>query len=180
MKAERIEHYAFKASDGLLLDANIWLFLYCPHGDPKAHGPAVYSAAFKSILAAKSRIYVSSIILGEFIYRYCRLAHGLLLAKSAAPEDFKDFRRTAPFKKVATAVGDAARRVLKDARPINDDFTAIDVMRVLAEFEGGKQDFNDILIGEICRRNKLTLVTDDEDFSAQRVPILTANALLAN
>jgi predicted nucleic acid-binding protein len=47
-------------------------------------------------------------------------------------------------------------------------------------FEAGKQDFNDLLIGEICRRNKLTLVTDDEDFSSQGIPILTANALLAN
>ena len=180
MKAQRIEHYGFTARDGLLLDANIWLFLYCPHGDPKAYGPAVYSAAFKNILAAKSRIYVSSIILGEFIYRYCRLAHGLLFAKNAAPEDFKDFRRTAPFKQVAKAVSDAGRRVLKDARPIDDNFTAVDVLQILADFEAGKQDFNDLLIGEICRRNKLTLVTDDEDFSDQGVPILTANALLAN
>lgn len=180
MKAQRIEHYAFTAGDGLLLDANIWLFLYCPHGDPKAHGPAVYSAAFKSILAAKSRIYVNSIILGEFIYRYCRLAHGLLLAKNAVPDDFKDFRKTLPFKKVAKAVGDAGRRVLKDARPINDDFASLDVGRILAEFEAGNQDFNDLLIGEICRRNQLTLVTDDEDFSSQGVPILTANALLTN
>jgi predicted nucleic acid-binding protein len=179
MKPQRIEHYTFKASDGLLLDANIWLFLYCPHGDPKAHGPAIYSAAFKNILVAKSNIYLSSIVLGEFIYRYCRLAHGLLLAKNAAPEDFKDFRRTAPFKQVAKAVGDAGRRVLKNAHPIDDDFTAVDVMHILADFEAGKQDFNDLLIGEICRRNKLTLVTDDEDFSAQGFPILTANALLA-
>jgi predicted nucleic acid-binding protein len=142
--------------------------------------PAVYSAAFKSILATRSRIYVNSVILGRFIYHYCRLTHGPLLAKNAAPEEFKNFRRTAPLKKVATAVGDAARRVLKDARPIDDDFTAIDLLRVLAEFEAGKQDFNDLLIGELCRRNQLTLVTDDEDFSAQGVPILTANALLAN
>ena len=69
---------------------------------------------------------------------------------------------------------------MKDAHPVNDDFASLDVGRTLAEFEGGKQDFNDLLIGEICRRNKLTLVTDDEDFSAQGIPILTANALLAN
>lgn len=180
MKPQRIEHYTFTARDGLMLDANIWLFLYCPHGDPKAHGPVVYSAAFKNILASKSRIYISSIVLGEFIYRYCRLAHGLLLAKNAAPDDFKDFRRTAPFKQVAKAVSDAGRRVLNDARPIDDNFSAVDVVRILADFEACKRDFNDLLIGEICRRNKLTLVTDDQDFAAQGFPILTANALLAN
>lgn len=180
MKPRRIENYAFAAGDSLLLDANIWLFLYCPHGDPAAHGPAVYSAAFKNILAAKSRIYITSTVLGEFINRYCRLAHRLLLAKGAAPEDFKAFRRSAPFKQVSKAVADAGRRVLKDANPIDDGFISLDGVRILADFAAAKQDFNDLLIAEVCRRKNLTLVTDDEDFLAQGVQILTANAGLAN
>jgi hypothetical protein len=52
---EEISKYTFNSGDELLLDANVWFFLYGPHrpGDPKA---AVYSAALKGILAAKSRI----------------------------------------------------------------------------------------------------------------------------
>ena len=178
MKPQRIEKYTFSAKDDLLLDANIWLFLYCPHGDPQAHGPVVYSAAFKSIVSAKSKIYVTSTVLGEFVNRYCRLAHALLVARGAAPEEFKDFRRTVLFKPVAKAVADAGTRVLKDASPIDDDFAALDVARILTDFEGGRHDFNDLLIAEVCRKDSLTLVTDDEDFSAQGVEILTANALL--
>ena len=34
MKAKRIEKYSFTAGDRLLLDTNVWLFLYCPHCDP--------------------------------------------------------------------------------------------------------------------------------------------------
>lgn len=178
MKAQRIEKYSFTAGDRLLLDTNIWLFLYCPHCDPNTF--AAYSAAFKNILSAKSKIYVSSTVLGEFIYRYCRLAHELLMAKDAAPKRFKNFRKTAPFKKVAKAVADATRRVLQNATPVDEGFASLDIGRILTDFESGRHDFNDLLIAEVCERERLILVTDDEDFSVRDLPILTANALLAN
>ena len=180
MKPQRIEKYAFSAKDDLLLDANIWLFLYCPHGDPHAHGPVMYSTAFKKIVSAKCKIYITSTVLGEFVNRYCRLAHRLLVARNAAAEEFKDFRGTVLFKPVAKAVADAGKRVLKDASPIGDDFASFDLGRILSDFERGRHDFNDLLIAEVCRRRKLTLITDDEDFSAQDVEILTANALLTD
>ena len=161
-----------------MLDTNIWLFLYCPHSYP--NNVAAYSAAFKNILSAKSKIYVSNTILGEFIYRYCRLVHDLLVAKEAAPNGFKDFRKTAPFKNVAKAVADDARRVLQNATPVDDGFASLNIGGILIDFESGRHDFNDLLIAEVCGREKLTLVTDDEDFSTRNLPILTANALLVN
>jgi predicted nucleic acid-binding protein len=178
MKAQRIEKYSFTAADRLLLDTNIWLFLYCPYCDPNTF--AAYSAAFKRILSAKSKIYVSSTILGEFIYRYCRLVHDLLVAKDAAPEHFKNFRKSALFRPVAKAVTDAARRVLQNATPIDERFASLNIGSILTDFESGRHDFNDLLIAEVCGRERLTLVTDDEDFSIRDLPILTANALLVN
>ena len=180
MKPQRIERYAFTANDRLLLDTNIWLFLYCPHGDPKAPGPAAYSAAFKNIVSAKCKIFVSSTVLGEFINRYCRLAHELLPAKGAAPKDYKRFRKTAPFQQIAKAVAGAAQRVLEHATAIDDDFASLDIAKVLTDFGSGSCDFNDLLIAEVCRRKNLTLVTHDEDFSGHGLPTLSANALLTN
>lgn len=178
MGVARIENYCFASNDRLLLDANVWLFLYCPHGNPNAHQPRVYSEAFKSILSAGSKIYLCSIVLSEFIYRYCRLAHELLLARNAAPEDFKRFRKSSKFKPVAKAVSDAVNRFSKHASRINEDFQSPDVMRALTEFESGRHDWNDLLIADLCVKNQLSLVTDDEDFSARTIPILTANAML--
>lgn len=180
MKPQRIENYRFTPKDTLFLDANIWLFLLCPHGDPGAYEPAVYSAAYKNMLLAKSRIYVSSTVLGEFIYRYCRLAHALLVQKGMASEKFKNFRKTILFKPVAKAVVGGASRLLKAATRIEEDFVSLDIDRILSEFATGGHDFNDLLIAEVCDRKKLTLVTDDKDFSVRSIPILTANALLAN
>jgi predicted nucleic acid-binding protein len=178
MKAEKIQTYSFTGEDRLLLDTNIWLFLYCPYCDPATF--AEYSAAFKKILSEKSKIYVSSTILGEFIYRYCRLAHDLLVEKEVVPSNFKRFRRSAPFKQVAKAVSDAARRVLENATPIDEGFGSLDIRGILTGFESGRRDFNDLLIEDLCGREKLTLVTDDEDFANRQIRVLTANALLLN
>jgi predicted nucleic acid-binding protein len=100
--------------------------------------------------------------------------------KGAAPGDFKDFRKTAPFRKVAKAVANDARRVLQNATPVDDGFASLDIGGILIDFESGRHDFNDLLIAEVCGREKLTLVTDDEDFTVRDLPILTANALLVN
>ena len=83
-------------------------------------------------------------------------------------------------KQVAKAVADAARRVLKHAGPVDDDFSSLDTGRILADFETAKRDFNDLLIADVCRRKNLILVTDDEDFAPESVTILTANASLTN
>ena len=178
MKAQRIEKYSFTANDKLLLDTNISLFIYCPYCDPNTF--AAYSTAFKNILSAKSKIYVSSTILGEFIYRYCRLAHDLLVERGAASKSFKRFRNSALFRPVAKAVADGARRVLQNATRINEDFALLDVGSILTDLESGKHDFNDLLIAKACESERLTLITDDEDFSVRDLPILTANALLAS
>jgi len=75
--AEEIGKYVFQADDELLVDANVWFFLYGPHppGSPKA---ALYSGALARILAAKSCIYVDVLIISEFVNRYARLKHQIL------------------------------------------------------------------------------------------------------
>jgi predicted nucleic acid-binding protein len=180
MKPQRVERHTFTATDKLLLDASIWLFLYCPHGDPKACAPLAYSSAFKEMLSAKSKIFINSTVLAEFINRYCRLVHALMQDGHGAAEDFKKFRKSGAFKKVAKAVSDAVRRILRDTRKIDTGFSTIDAERILNDFESGRYDFNDLVIADLCTRNRLTLITHDSDFCSGSFPVLTANALLAN
>jgi predicted nucleic acid-binding protein len=70
--AEEISNHTFQATDELLLDTNVWFFLYGPHrpGSPQA---AAYSGALARILTANSRIYVDVLIISEFVNRYARL-----------------------------------------------------------------------------------------------------------
>lgn len=58
-KAENVDKYNFESSDKLLLDANIWLFIYGPQA-PDNQKVAVYSAALAKMLAAKCKIYIDA------------------------------------------------------------------------------------------------------------------------
>ena len=82
-EAHHIETYTFAADDKLLLDANIWLYIYGPQGDPADHRTRVYSAALANILAVKSHIYLDVLILSEFINRYAHLRYDILTLLTA-------------------------------------------------------------------------------------------------
>lgn len=171
--AKAIEDHAFKPNEKLVLDANVWLLLHCPQGDPHDYRVTVYSAAFRRMLEAKSVIHIDATILGEFINRYARLVHGLLREKGSAPEDFKKFRKSALFKPVARNIAASARKILNDAHRVDTGFDTLDAHEVLTDYETGYHDFNDLIIAELCSAKGFALVTDDADFVKSKLNVLT-------
>ena len=140
--AEDINRYVFQSTDALLLDANVWLFLYGPHrpGNKKA---ATYSAAFARILKAISPIYVDVLIVSEFINRYARLKHSILKRSARVSSDFKQFRKSAAFKPIARDIAADTRRILKHCTRIESGFDVLDINALVDEYEKGNSDFND-------------------------------------
>ena len=175
--AEEIGQYAFKADDELLLDANVWFFLYGPQkpGDLRA---AAYSRALASILAAKSRIYIDVLIISEFVNRYARLKHSILKRGSGVPKDFKGFRNTPAFKAVAADIAADTRRVLANCTCIDVGFATVDLNSLVNDYGGGDSDFNDLILVDLCKAKALKFVTHDGDFKDKGVMILTANKKL--
>lgn len=172
-KAMAVDSYNFKPEDELFLDANIWLFVYGPQrpGDAKA---AVYSLALSKILAAQSRIYIDVLVLSEFINTYARLKWN----QAALPIKFKAFRNSPDFKPVAKDIAADVKLVLKHCSRIEDGFEALDLDNLMDGYAEGDSDFNDQVIAALCKRKGLKLVTDDGDFSAHGVPVVTANKRL--
>ncbi|MBI5141718.1 MAG: PIN domain-containing protein [Nitrospirae bacterium] len=173
-RAEEITRYGFKASDELLLDANIWMFVYGPQkpGDKRV---TAYSRELARILAAQSRIYIDVLIVSEFINTYARLKWNVMGKPHA---DFKRFRKSAEFKPVAQDVAADVKRVLKHCSRIESSFEALDIDGLINQFGAGDSDFNDQVITELCKRKGLTLVTDDGDFINSGIPVLSANKRL--
>jgi hypothetical protein len=60
-RAEEISTYDFKSSEALLLDANIWMFVYGPQKSTDTR-VAAYSEALAKILAAKSWLFDNIIL----------------------------------------------------------------------------------------------------------------------
>jgi len=169
-RAEEISRYDFKASDELLLDANVWLFVYGPQqpGDRKV---AVYSQALAKILAAQSRIYIDVLILSEFINTYARLKWKLLSAGTS----FKRFRKSAAFKPVAQDIAADVKQVLRHCTRIEGSFDSMVIEPLIDEYAAGDSDFNDQVLTTLCQKTGLKLVTDDSDFKGRGIAVITAN-----
>ncbi len=173
-KAMALPGYDFTPEDELLLDTNIWLLVYGPQ-NPTDQRVAIYSQALADILAAQSRIYITVLIVSEFINTYARLKWKLV-APHIKP--FKTFRQSPEFKPIARDIAADVKRVLHHCSRIESGFDALDIDDVLDEYAGGGSDFNDQVIAALCKNKKLKLVTDDGDFRGSGIPVVTANKRL--
>ena len=60
---------------------------------------------------------------------------------------------------------------------VESGFEVLPIDDLLHDYGVGKSDFNDQVIAELCKRERLTLITNDRDFKYRGVSILTANSL---
>lgn len=175
-EAFHIRDYHFSSSDALLVDANVWLYLYGPQ-EPEDWRAKVYSQALKWILKARSRMFVDVLVLSEFVNRYSRLEFGIW-TRSSGIYEFKQYRKHPDFGPVAAAIAAALRSIIKQARPIDTGIESMDMNSFLNDYEAKRPDFNDQIIVELCRRNGLKLLTHDGDFKDSGIPVITANKRL--
>ncbi|MEI9478089.1 MAG: PIN domain-containing protein [Deltaproteobacteria bacterium] len=171
-----IREYYFSSKDTLLVDANVWLYLYGPQ-EPKDWRPRAYSQALKWILKAGSTMFVDVLVLSEFVNRYSRLEFGLWKQTSGIDE-FKAYRKHPDFRPVGAAIAAAVRRIIKQARCIETGLESMDMQLFLNDYEVKCPDFNDQVIVELCRGNGLKLLTHDVDFKECGIPVITANRRL--
>ena len=173
-----IDHYTFTDQDVLLFDTNIWFFIYGPQ-KPKDSKVSIYSNALKHILAANSQIYIDTLIISEFINTYSRREFQIIQEIKNKPyTDFKSFRKSKDFTDISKKISETVKQILKNCRLTKIEFELDDMVRLLTEYAIGNSDFNDQIIVDICRKNKLKLVTDDGDFKNADISIVTANQSL--
>jgi hypothetical protein len=172
-KAYDLTTYAFSKGEPILLDANVWLFLYpAPSGKPSSSRSS-YSAAFKNMLSAGVSLVLDALILSEYLNRYCRIEWQVL--HKAKHPDFKKFRKLPEYVGIGNGAAIFARSILKFCTKHDHPFSSVDVEKVLSDFECGACDFNDGLFVETCRQNGWKLVTHDADFINGGIEILTSN-----
>ena len=174
MSAERydIRSYAFDPSASYFVDTNVWLhaFSRLPPGGWRGR---VYVDGVRRLRASGAKTFVDAIVMSEFANAWARLAF-----RRAGEADFKMFRRSGAFKVVARDIAESLREILRFAMPVGTAFANIDVASLVAVFETGEHDFNDLLIVETCRSKSFMLVTDDGDMKDSDVPIVTGNQSL--
>lgn len=175
--AQDIRTYAFSNTDRLLVDANVWMFVYGPTkpGDKRV---AIYSRALADIIAAGSTIHIDVLVLSEFINRYARLKHNILREIGQSSNVFKEFRNSGDFKPVAQEIAGTVRRVLATCTLTETGFTTVDIASLIDDYEKGESDFNDQILAELCKNQGLSFVTHDGDFKGAGLSLITANGKL--
>lgn len=181
-KAVDVQNYHFQPQDKLFFDTNIWLIVFGPQEPRNIKKIRIYSSAFQRILKAKSKIYIDVLVVSEFINTYARQKWYLKkLDQNLAEkykESFKKFRNSSHFIPIAQQIATDTRRILQFCQKIEDGFGKLNTNRLINEYASGNHDFNDQVLGELCRSKGLKLITDDGDFKGEEVPILTANRKL--
>jgi predicted nucleic acid-binding protein len=173
-KAYDLATYNFSKDEPLLLDTNIWLYLFPAPSDQLPRFAARYSSAFKRMLAASVYLALDAMILSEYLNRYCRIEWE---AKSAHMK-FKQFRTSPDFAPVGQNAAAYADRIIKLCNCHSHPFATANITQVLAAFAAGNQDFNDGLLTDSCRQHGWKLVTNDGDFTEGGIEVLTNNPKL--
>lgn len=182
-KAYNISHYTFNENETLLIDANIWLYLFPAPSDSQNRFIQQYSLAFKHIRASKKvTIAISSLVLSEYLNRYCRIEYDarckIDLAYKMNYPSFKKFRQSTDYLLIGQQAASFAKAILKLCNKIDDDFSISNTTQILKDFESGNTDFNDALIADCCSRHGWKLVTHDGDFIDGGIEVLTTNPKL--
>lgn len=175
-KAHNLAAYAFKKEEPLLLDTNVWLYLFPAPSDRPTRHAAAYSTALRDMLAAGARLVMDAMVMSEYLNRYCRIEWNAL--HKATQPDFKAFRKSPAFLTVGQGAATYARRILKLCICHDHPFANADVTQVLVDFEAGTNDFNDGLLADACRQHGWKLVTNDSDFTTGGIEVLTSHPVL--
>jgi predicted nucleic acid-binding protein len=178
-KAIDARGYKFGATDQVLVDANVWIYLHGPASLPSDPVVQKYAAIFCKLLQAKVQIVLDVIVLGEFINRYARIEYQLLDPPNPTGKrvyrDFKDFRDSPAFLPVAKDIAQQCAPLVGVCRRVDHFFSQWNIGDILNDFSTGRFDCSDQFLVESCRKHGLSVLTNDKDFTEGGLTIFTAN-----
>ncbi len=175
-KAYDLSSYSFSSGEQILVDTNIWLYLFPAPADPSNRFATQYSTGFSNLVSAKAQPVLDPIVLSEYLNRYIRIEWGGNY-KSQYPK-FKNFRNSFDFSAVVSSAEAFAKRIVSFCKIHSIPANELDLNQALADFSTRKVDFNDALLIDICKKRELKLMTNDGDFVDGGIEVLTTNPRL--
>jgi len=175
-KAYDLSSYSFISGEQILVDTNIWLYLFPAPGNPPQRFANQYSTAFSNLVSAQAQPVLDPMVLSEYLNRYIRI-EWMGNYKSTYPK-FKDFRNSLDFTAVVSSAETFAKRIVNFCEIHSIPARELDLNQALVDFSSGKMDFNDALLVDICKKRNLKLMTNDGDFHDGGIDVLTTNPRL--
>ena len=164
MVVTKVDKHVVSSTNAYFFDTNVWIFIFAPIAGADKKKQSVYSSLLKDIQSRNATIFISSLVLSEYINAMLRM--GFKQWKRVTGNvnaDFKrDYRSTDDYQ---TTLEDAVLQVneiLKVCTKRPDDFHTIDIDSVLASMNQDA-DYNDAYYIKNCENQKMKFVSDDLD-----------------
>lgn len=177
----RIADFTPDSNDIFLLDTNILIHLFYPiMSYPYMHP---YENLYHEILKKKSKIYLTSIQISEFVNRCIRFQYDLYIRSNNLDRNScdykKDYRGTNDYKSCMKAIlGIIKHDILPQVTIVNDKFDTMNLDNIFNI--GFSYDFNDAILVAIAQEYNASIITHDADFAnySTRQKIISANETL--
>lgn len=175
-KAYDLASYSFASGEQILVDTNIWIYLFPAPGNPQKSFARQYSSAFSRLVSAKAQPVLDPMVLSEYLNRYCRIEwEGNFKSQY---QTFKQFRQSADFGPVVFSAHTFASKILSFCQIHSVSANELDLNQALTDFKSAQVDFNDALLVDVCKNRNMKLMTNDADFQRGGIEILTTNPRL--
>lgn len=174
----KLSSYSFHAGEKILIDANIWLYLFPAPSNPKKQVIEKYSKAFFRLMQYKAQPILDPMILSEYLNRYARIEWKAKF-ETKYP-DFKNFRKSDSFTEIASSAMTFSKKIISYCEVPQNKIDKSDLINAVSYFYSGTIDFNDAIFVEICKKENIKLMTHDGDFISGDIEILTENLNLLN
>lgn len=175
-KAFNLSSYSFCEGEQILVDTNIWLYLFPAPGTPPKWETTQYSQAFSRLVAAKAQPVLDPMVLSEYLNRYAQIEwEGNYKSQYRT---FKQFRNSASFVTIAASIDSFAKKIMGFCKIHSISADQLDLNQALTDFVQGRVDFTDAILVDVCRKENIKLLTNDGDFQDGGIEVLTSNTRL--
>lgn len=173
----KIRNNNVSPTDSYIFDTNVWLFLFGPLAGSNEREQRAYSHLLKEIQDRKAIIFITSLILSEYINAALRMNFRLWkIENDYNNADFKhDYRPSEHYKMALNDVKEQVKIILQCTEKRNDDFRDMSFISMHPLLDNDC-DYNDAYLLQYCQKNKFNLVTDDGDITKQDVSIKVITA----
>lgn len=163
----------------VFFDANVLIYIFWPSG--AYYWEHFYSSAFGSLLRQRNELMIDFIVISEIVNRAHHLEYDKYLSAnriSRSTLTYKQYRNIADGQ---TALSDiyliVETNILSNFTVVGKAFTKADIQTFLTI---EPLDFADKGILMTCKENACVLLTNDIDFKAADVDILSSNPAILN
>jgi predicted nucleic acid-binding protein len=177
MVVTKVDKHVVSSANAYFFDTNVWIYIFAPIAGTDKRKQSVYSSLLKDIQSRNATIFVSSLVLSEYINAMLRM--GFKQWKRVTGNvnaDFKkDYRNTEDYQ---TTLEDAVlqvKEILKVCTKRPDDFHIIDIDSVLVSMNQDA-DYNDVYYIKDCENQKMKFVSDDTDIQKVNSSIMLITA----